>query len=198
MGFAPPPFEGSRSASYTASVTERGAGTPLTILEGVERDRQLVTQEGRPVAAQVDGVLFRPAITHADERGSLTEIFSSAWSFTDDPLVHVYEVRILPGQIKGWLAHSTYDDRLYFANGCAKVALYDAREGSRTEGLVAVRFVGAHDRGLLVIPRGVYHAIRNVGADDLTFINMPTRAYDYANPDKYRLPADSSAIPYVP
>lgn len=95
-------------------------------------------------------------------------------------------------------AHATYDDRLYFANGCAKVAFYDAREGSPTEGLVAVRFLGAHDRGLLVIPRGVYHAVRNVGANDLTFINMPTRAYDYASPDKYRLPEGSTAIPYVP
>lgn len=180
-------------------MTERSAGTaPLTILDGVRKDDQLVTPEGKPVAEQVDGVLFRPATTHADELGSLTEIFSAAWSFTDAPVVHVYEVTVRRGQIKGWVGHSTYDDRLYFANGCAKVAFYDAREGSRTEGLVAVRFLGAHDRGLLVIPRGVYHAIRNVGADDLTFVNLPTRAYDHADPDKYRLPADSLAIPYTP
>jgi dTDP-4-dehydrorhamnose 3,5-epimerase len=180
-------------------VTERGADTPpLTILDGVQKDEQLVTPEGKPVARQVDGALFRPTTTHADHLGALTEIFSIGWSFTDAPIVHVYEVTVRPGQIKGWVVHSTYDDRLYFANGCAKIALYDAREGSPTEGLVTVRFFGAHDRGLFVIPRGVYHAIRNVGAADLTFINMPTRAYDYASPDKYRLPPDSPAIPYTP
>lgn len=180
-------------------MTERGTDTPpLTILDGAQKDDQLVTPEGKPVAAQVDGVLFRPATTHADGLGSLTEIFSAGWSFTDAPVVHVYEVTIRPGQIKGWVAHATYDDRLYFANGCAKVAFYDAREGSPTEGLVAVRFLGAHERGLLVIPRGVYHAIRNVGDADLTFINLPTSAYDYASPDKYRLSAGSPAIPYVP
>jgi dTDP-4-dehydrorhamnose 3,5-epimerase len=185
--------------SYSEAVTERGLGTStFTILEGATRDDQLVTSEGRPVAAQVDGVLFRPAMTHADQLGSLTEIFSTAWNFTDAPIVHLYEVTVRPGQIKGWIAHSTYDDRLYFANGCVKVALYDAREGSPTEGLVSVRFLGAHDRGLMVIPRGVYHAIRNVGTEDVTFINLPTRAYDYANPDKYRLPASTAAIPYTP
>ena len=180
-------------------MTERVADTaPLTILDGVRKDDQLVTPEGKPLALQVDGVLFRPAITHADELGSLTEIFSNGWSFTDSPVVHIYEVTVRPGQIKGWVVHSTYDDRLYFANGCAKVAFYDARKDSRTEGLVAVRYVGSHDRGLLVIPRGVYHAIRNVGAADLTFINLPTRAYDYANPDKYRLSPETPAIPYKP
>lgn len=180
-------------------MTDRGADAPSpAILDGSRRDDQIVTPEGKPVAAQVDGVLFRPATTHADERGSLTEIFSAGWGFTDAPVVHVYEVTVRPGQVKGWVVHTTHDDRLYFATGCAKVALYDAREGSRTEGLVAVRYLGAHDRGLLVIPRGVYHAIRNVGPDDLTLINLPTRAYDYANPDKYRLPADSPAIPYIP
>ncbi len=180
-------------------MTEVGVDTPpLTILDGVRKDDQLITPEGKPVAAQVDGAIFRSTTTHADGLGSVTEIFSVGWSFTDAPVVHVYEVTVRLGQIKGWVVHSTYDDRLYFANGCAKVALYDAREGSRTEGLVDVRFLGAHDRGLLVIPRGVYHAIRNVGASDLTFVNLPTRAYDYASPDKYRLSAESPAIPYTP
>jgi dTDP-4-dehydrorhamnose 3,5-epimerase len=180
-------------------VIEPGTHIPsLTILDGVQKDDQMVTPEGHPVAPQVDGVVFRRATTHADEVGSLTEIFTFGWGFTDAPIVHVYEVTVRPGQIKGWVAHSTYDDRLYFSNGCAKLAFYDAREGSRTEGLVAVRYLGAHDRGLLVIPRGVYHAVRNVAANDLTFINLPTRPYDYANPDKYRLPAGSPAIPYVP
>jgi dTDP-4-dehydrorhamnose 3,5-epimerase len=180
-------------------VTELGTETPpLTILDGVQKDDQVVTPEGHPVAAQVDGVVFRRATTHADDVGSLTEIFTVGWEFTDAPIVHVYEVTVRAGQIKGWVAHSTYDDRLYFSNGCAKLAFYDARERSRTEGLVAVRYVGAHDRGLLVIPRGVYHAVRNVGTHDLTFINLPTLPYDYLNPDKYRLPAGSPAIPYNP
>jgi dTDP-4-dehydrorhamnose 3,5-epimerase len=175
-----------------------GSHTPFTIFEGSRKDEQMVTAEGEPVARQIEGVLFRRAITHADERGSLTEIFSDGWGFTEAPVVHLYEVTIRPGQIKGWIVHSGSDDRLYFANGCAKVALYDARQRSPTEGLVDVRFVGAHDCGLLVIPRGVYHAIRNVGDRDLSFINLPTRAYDYGNPDKLRLVADSAAIPYSP
>ena len=61
-----------------------------------------------------------------------------------------------------------------------------------------MRFLGAHDRGLLVIPAGVYHAVRNVGDAEMTFINLPTQAYDHTDPDKYRLPLDNEMIPYRP
>jgi dTDP-4-dehydrorhamnose 3,5-epimerase len=35
-----------------------------------------------------------------------------------------------------------------------------------------------------------------VGETDAYFVNLPTRAYDHANPDKFRLPLDTDLIPY--
>ena len=56
---------------------------------------------------------------------------------------------------------------------------------------------GEHHRGLLVIPAGVYHAAQNVGTVDAYLVNPPTRAYDHADPDKYRLPLKNDLIPFA-
>ena len=34
------------------------------------------------------------------------------------------------------------------------------------------------------------------GSSDALVVNCPTRAYDYMDPDHYRLPYDSPEIPY--
>jgi dTDP-4-dehydrorhamnose 3,5-epimerase len=51
---------------------------------------------------------------------------------------------------------------------------------------------------LLRIPAGVYHFVRNIGDDEIVFVNLPSRPYDHEDPDKFRLPFDNSLIPYVP
>ena len=48
---------------------------------------------------------------------------------------------------------------------------------------------------MLVIPRGVWHAERNIGAADVAVVNFPTIPYDHTNPDKYRLPLDTDELP---
>ena len=48
----------------------------------------------------------------------------------------------------------------------------------------------------MVIPAGVYHAHQNLGSEDALFISMPTRAYNHADPDVYRLPVNNDVIPY--
>ena len=82
----------------------------------------------------IDGVRVRPAITHPDNRGTVCEIVSDDWD--DKPLVHVYEITIRPGVIKGWVKHDLQDDRLFMAAGSLRVVLYDDREDSPTRGLV--------------------------------------------------------------
>ena len=53
-----------------------------------------------------------------------------------------------------------------------------------------------HRRRLLNIPAGIWHADRCIGSKDAVAINFPTQPYDHENPDKYRLPLDTDAIPY--
>jgi dTDP-4-dehydrorhamnose 3,5-epimerase len=161
-----------------------------------QKDPQSVTRDGERVAPLIDGVRVRRAVTHPDERGTVCELFNPAWDFHPDPLVYVYQVTIRPGQVKGWVVHRLQDDRIFLSQGTMKAVLFDDRELSPTYGMVNEVFLDHHSRGLLVIPKGVYHAVQNVGSDDLLFINMPTRAYNHADPDKYRLPLNNDRIPY--
>jgi dTDP-4-dehydrorhamnose 3,5-epimerase len=169
----------------------------VTGLDEASRDPQTVTPEGRAVQELLDGVRIRPAVTHLDERGSVCELYSPAWGFTEEPLVYVYQTTVRPGRVKGWVLHLEQDDRLCFLWGDVKVVLYDAREDSPTFGKLNVHHFGETNRALLRIPRGVYHAIQNVGEATVAFVNMPTRPYRHEDPDKYRLPLDTDEIPYT-
>jgi dTDP-4-dehydrorhamnose 3,5-epimerase len=160
------------------------------------KDPQTITPEGELLGPYIHGVEIRRARTIQDERGEICEIFDARWGFTSEPLVYVYQAMIRPGKVKGWVIHRKQNDRLFFNLGTAKVVLYDDREKSPTHRMINEIYLGERDRGVLVIPGGVYHAIQNIGIEDLYFTNMPTRAYDHADPDKYRLPSDSDLIPY--
>lgn len=180
------------SGDYAHGVAER------VIVAGLERaakDRQSVTAEGEPFQDEIDGVVVRHSVTHADERGTLTEIYDRRWGFTADPVEYVYCSTLRPGRVRGWVVHLEQDDRLFFVKGTAKLALYDAREGSETFGRVNVHYLGDHDRALVRIPAGVVHAVKNVGDDEVVFTNLPTRPYVHEDPDKYRFPLDDT-IPH--
>jgi dTDP-4-dehydrorhamnose 3,5-epimerase len=42
----------------------------------------------------------------------------------------------------------------------------------------------------------VWHADHNIGTTDVIVVNFPTKPYEHANPDKYRLPLNTDLIPY--
>jgi dTDP-4-dehydrorhamnose 3,5-epimerase len=159
-------------------------------------DPATVTAGGERLQELIDGVRIRRAKPQVDERGSVTEIYSEAWDFTDEPLVYAYQTTIRAGFVKGWVVHFEQDDRLFFDDGALKVVLYDARVGSPTQGKVNELFFGSANRALLRIPRGVFHAVCNVGEGEARFVNLPTRPYRHERPDKARLPVDTEAIPY--
>jgi dTDP-4-dehydrorhamnose 3,5-epimerase len=148
------------------------------------------------VGALIDGVVVRLATTLPDERGELCEIFNPAWTVSDAPLVHVYQAIVRPGKVKGWVVHYEQDDRLFISLGTVKIVLFDGREGSPTYRQIDEIVLGERNRGLVIVPRGVFHAIQNVGQSDALFLNLPTKPYNHASPDKYRLPLDTDQIPY--
>lgn len=163
---------------------------------GAKQDVQTVTPDGTSTAPLIQGVALRPAVTQTDERGTLCEILNLSWDVHPAPIVSVYQFTIHPGKVKGWARHHLHDDRLFISQGTVKVVLYDSRPDSQTTEMLNVIYLSEHHRNLMVIPAYVYHALQNVGTTDALIISMPTRAYDYADPDVYRLPVNSDAIPY--
>ena len=162
----------------------------------VERDAPTVDAGGERLASGIDGVVhFRP-VCHADHRGRLTQVVDFKSAFWDEPVVYSYCFAIRPGRIKGWGMHRKQADRYFFCSGRARVVLHDGRVRSPTFGAFAQFHFTEEAPALLLIPPGVWHADQNWGDADAVFMNFPTRAYDPAEPDKYRVDPHSGVIPF--
>ncbi|MGA9668487.1 MAG: dTDP-4-dehydrorhamnose 3,5-epimerase family protein [Terracidiphilus sp.] len=172
------------------------SGKPSAAAES-RKDSQTVTPQGEPIVQKISGVVTDHRPLFEDERGELQEIYNPAWGLHPDPLVYAYFVGIRPGQVEGWVVHRLQDDRLFMIRGVVRVALFDDRSESPTYGMLNVFVITERKRGILIIPRGVFHALKNIGNDDAHFMNLPTRAYNHKDPDKYRLPLKNDFIPFA-
>lgn len=148
-----------------------------------------------PRPPTIAGVEIKRLVTHADERGALTEILRR-----DDPIFEqfgqCYFSVSYPGVIRGWHYHQKQTDYFACLSGMIKVPLYDMRPDSSTHGVVNEYFLGDHNRIVLKIPVGVLHGFKNIGTTACVLVNFPTEPYDPAEPDEYRIPYDSPEIPY--
>jgi dTDP-4-dehydrorhamnose 3,5-epimerase len=143
----------------------------------------------------IEGVEIKQLTKNADERGYLMELLRC-----DDAIFRkfgqAYVSLNYPGVVRGWHYHKKQDDHFAVVKGMVKVALYDAREGSPTQGQVDEFFLGEQNNILLKIPVGVMHGYKTVGAEPSLLINFPSEPYDPQQPDEYRLPWDTDQIPY--
>jgi dTDP-4-dehydrorhamnose 3,5-epimerase len=140
-------------------------------------------------------MLLRPLVTHTDARGTVCELYDDRWGVHPSEARFAYLFTIRPGLAKGWGVHLEHEDRYAFLDGDLEIVFYDARDDSATAGEESRIVLSGRARSLLVIPRGVWHAERNIGAVDVQVVNFPTIPYDHTNPDKYRLPLETDELP---
>jgi dTDP-4-dehydrorhamnose 3,5-epimerase len=159
------------------------------------RDVQTVDSAGRRLDRLPEGMIVRDLITHVDERGSVCELYDVRWGVSPDDVVFAYMFTLRPGMAKGWGVHREHEDRYTFIAGELELAFYDGREDSATAGEESRLVLSVLHRKLLTIPRGVWHAERNIGSVDAVVVNFPTIVYDHESPDKYRLPLDTDELP---
>jgi dTDP-4-dehydrorhamnose 3,5-epimerase len=170
--------------------------TGLEVSPAGLKDSQTVDRSGRELFGQVEGVEVTRLNEHADGRGSLTPFLSLADSFWREPVVYAYSVKVRPGKIKGWGMHRLQTDR-YFVPACRlRVVLYDGRVDSPTFESFQEIWFSDGSSGLVRIPPGVWHADQNWGDCDAWLVNFPTRPYDPADPDKYRLDPHGEEIAF--
>ena len=190
--------DGSKSEDRRAPVVEPdalAAGLDLEVEPEVARDPVTVDASGRRLSAGLEGVVVEQGKWHVDQRGALAEVVNFGWSFWTEPVVYAYCFTIRPGRIKGWGMHKLQADRYFVASGKVRVVLYDGRERSPTFRRFS-EFFFAETPGLVRIPPGVWHADQNWGDDDAILVNYPTRPFNHANPDKYRIDPHSGVIPF--
>lgn len=143
----------------------------------------------------IEGVETKKLRVIPDERGWLMEILRR-----DDEIFknfgQVYLTTAYPDVVKAWHYHKLQTDNFTCIKGMMKVALYDDRKDSSTLGEVNEFFVGDRNPMLISVPPLVYHGFKAVGDETAYFLSIPTHAYNYQEPDEYRLPPDTEAIPY--
>ena len=122
----------------------------------------------------IAGVGVRELDTHYDSRGWLTEAWRSDGPEKRKPAM-VYVSSTGRGIARGPHEHRRQTDVFVFM-GRFRVALWDARKGSRTEG-VRMDLVARRGRPVLVVvPPGVVHAYRSLDDGGLV-LNMPDKLY---------------------
>ena len=143
----------------------------------------------------IASVEIKQLTPHADERGYLMEILRS-----DDEIfetfAQVYISLNYPGVIRAWHFHRCQTDLFVAIKGMVKTVLYDDREDSPTRGEVQEFFLGEQNPILIKIPVGVIHGYKTIGVEPSLLLNFPTKLYNRAQPDEFRLPWNSKKVPY--
>lgn len=141
----------------------------------------------------IDGVQIRSLKQIPDERGKIMHMLRS-----DDPhferFGEIYFSSVYPGAIKGWHKHRVMTLNYAVVKGAVKLALYDDRAGSGTQGELTEIFPSEANYVLVTIPPLVWNGFKGIGGEPAIVANCATHAHD---PDEIeRLDPFSAEIPY--
>jgi len=169
------------------------------LIEGAVKDSQTITARWSPAGMRlIDDVSVHEVLNVPKNTGYLTEVFRADWLRGANVTVdQVFQVVLEAGAISAWHAHERTLDRIFVNRGLIRVVLYDAREDSPTRGRVNEFRFGTVRPALVVVPNQVWHGIQNLASTQSSVLNLVDRAYDYGDPDHWRLPVDTPHIPFT-
>jgi dTDP-4-dehydrorhamnose 3,5-epimerase len=130
------------------------------------------------MTCDIDGVIIRPLKRHTDERGWLTELFRRDELDPEYHPVMSYVSMTKPGVVRGPHEHAKQADCFCFIGPSTfRLYLWDHRKNSPTHKQKATIDLGEDNPALVIVPKGVVHAYRNIGAIDGIVYNAPNRLY---------------------
>jgi dTDP-4-dehydrorhamnose 3,5-epimerase len=140
----------------------------------------------------IEGVTVVPLRRIPDERGTIYHMLRR----TDAHFLEfgeIYFTSIYRDVIKGWHRHREMTLNYACIAGRIKLVLYDERDGSRTRGVLAERYLGPDDYALVVIPPGVWSGFK--GMSEVALVaNCATHPHDPSRTE--RLDPFTERIPY--
>jgi dTDP-4-dehydrorhamnose 3,5-epimerase len=161
-----------------------------------EPDRQSVDENWNLLGLpRIEGVVVKEIRPVTVGGGCLTEVWRSEWGLDGLSVGQVFQRLLDPGSVSGWHAHAYTTDRLFCGMGRVRLSLYDGRKSSPTFGTVWQRVFGEHRPILVIVPPGVWHGLKALGATPALVLNLVNQAYSYEEPDHRRLPPDTPHIP---
>jgi len=160
------------------------------------KDAQTVAAGGRVLRRLVDGVQLQEIPNILTRNGVATEVVRPEWDIGRVPIRHMIHVTLRAHAVSAWHCHHLQTDRIFVTDGALRIVLFDDREGSPTRGQLDVLQLGRMRPATLLIPPYVWHGVQNLESQPSGFINFFDHAYCYEDPDEWRLPEDTDAIPY--
>ncbi len=140
-----------------------------------------------PRATAIDGVLVQELSWFTDQRGSLSVLLrSDQVALAGERFGQAYVTTVQPGVVKAWHRHASQTDRMIGLVGQTLLVLIDGRDGSPTRGTTVELVLGDRHHQLVLIPPGVWHGFKNLGAAESMVLNLPDVPYDEADPDEER------------
>ncbi|MEO6391942.1 MAG: dTDP-4-dehydrorhamnose 3,5-epimerase family protein [Pyrinomonadaceae bacterium] len=126
---------------------------------------------------EIDGVIVRELRKFTDERGWLAEIFRHDELAEEYYPTMAYISITEPGFTRGPHEHVDQADLFCFIGPSNfKLRIWDRRPGSTYNQMITL-IAGEDHPYTVIIPKGVVHAYRNVGAVPGVVINCPNRLY---------------------
>jgi dTDP-4-dehydrorhamnose 3,5-epimerase len=159
----------------TTPVCEKGIGSVIT----------------RPDAPElIAGVRVQPLPLWPDDRGYFLEVMRMGQGLPAGfpaESTQVSAALSYPGTVKAFHFHRRQTDCWVPVQGMLQVALVDLRKESSTFGARNTFYVGSLRPWQLLIPPGVAHGYKVIGADPAVLVYVTNRFYD---------PQDEGRIPY--
>jgi dTDP-4-dehydrorhamnose 3,5-epimerase len=167
------------------------------LLTGASKDTQSITADWKRAPFQlIDGVSVREVANVPKDNGHLTEAFRADWFSGEQRVDQVFQLVLNPGGISAWHAHASTLDRLFVSYGVIRIVLFDNRESSPTRGLLNEFRFGTIRPALVTVPPRIWHGVQNIGIEPAILINMVDRAYEYEDPDHWRIAPETELIPF--
>jgi dTDP-4-dehydrorhamnose 3,5-epimerase len=165
------------------------------IMEQGRKDVQSVEPGGRLRLRLPEGVELHEMPNIVTGNGITAEVYRPDWGLTPKEVRHIIHVRLNAFAITAWHRHLQQTDRIFVTDGSVRLVMFDGREGA-TKGLVTELRLSRFRPTLVVVPPGIWHGLQNMTGQECGFINFFDRPYQYEDPDEWRLPLDTSEIPY--
>jgi dTDP-4-dehydrorhamnose 3,5-epimerase len=168
-------------------------------IESAKQDDQRVTPAWEPLLDLIAGVKTMEIKNTLSDHSYVTEYYRHNWDICHErPIQHVVHVTLCPGSITAWHMHKFKSDNIVVPTGMIKLVLFDGRKGSSTEGKVNVFNMSPLRPMVVGFPPGIWHGFHNLlSSENSSFINISDGAYNYEQPDEWRLPLDTPEIPFT-
>jgi dTDP-4-dehydrorhamnose 3,5-epimerase len=163
-----------------------------------KQDSQSVVPGGRQAAPpRIAGVQILELGNVFTRSGWLTEVFRTDWAGVEITPKQINWVELSPHGVTDWHRHAHQTDHLIGVGAVIKLALWDGRADSPTSQETDLIRIGAIRPVLVIVPPGVWHALRNESGQPAGYLNLTDQLYDYECPDNWRLTPDVAGIPNI-